>query len=99
MDSIRSRSVGRKRPQTGVISPFSMRWPKSPKSTISKMMSEADQKLAEFKQARREMSKLTTIRSDAKKDDVVDEKVDVAIRGMVIKEKIEEIDKYIGQKV
>ena len=33
------------------------------------------------------------------KDDVVDEKVDAAIRGMVIKEKVEEIDKYICLKV
>ena len=62
-------------------------------------MSEADQKLAEFKQARKEQSKLTTINSDVAKDVIVDEKVDAAIRALVIKEKIEEIDNYIDKKV
>ena len=62
-------------------------------------MSEADQKLAEFKAATKEQSKLTTIKSDNVKDDMVDEKVDAAIRGMVIKGKVEEIDKYICLKV
>ena len=33
------------------------------------------------------------------RDAVIDSKVDAAIRGMVIKEKIEEIDNYIHDKV
>ena len=61
-------------------------------------MSEAESKLAEYKKFQKE-SKLSTIRSDALNDDVLSEKVDAAIRGMVIKEKIEEIDHYISEKV
>ena len=42
---------------------------------------------------------MSTIRSATIGDEVLSSKVDAAIRGMVIKEKIEEIDNYISDKV
>ena len=65
---------------------------------MSKLMSEAESKLAEYKTFKKE-TVLSTIRSDTIGDEVLSGKVDAAIRGMVIKEKIEEIDHYISDKV
>ena len=62
-------------------------------------MSEVDQKLAEYtKNVRLEKKTLSTNRSDVP-EELLNAKVDDAIRGLVIQEKIGEIDNYISTKV